>query len=228
MASNDDHFSNRAISAEIAENLKEFFPEFVDLSYDEFLENQEGLYQSLNEFDRNKDTSVPTSDWSQLSGRVGESSRIGNSDSQIVLDEAFARSLLEEEFDELNISQPSRTETENRAGSSRETPVTTATQGDRDPDNMTYEQPLSLGESVGSASSGLSQARISKLPSSKYRSGWFSSKKKESPECAICCMPFRNGDTLITLRCSHQYHSECIKKWLQLKKHCPICEMEVF
>ena len=71
---------------------------------------QEGLYQSLNEYDRNKDTSVPTSDWSQPSSHVGESSWHGNSDSQIALDEAFARSLLQEEFDELNISQPSRTE----------------------------------------------------------------------------------------------------------------------
>ncbi|PSS34330.1 Serine/threonine-protein kinase atr1 [Actinidia chinensis var. chinensis] len=111
MASSDDHFSNRAISAEMAENLKEFYPEVGDLSYDELLEHQECLYQSLKEFDRNKDTSVPTSNWSQLSGHVSESSRHGNSDSQIVLDEAFARSLLEEEFDEFNTYQPSRTET---------------------------------------------------------------------------------------------------------------------
>ncbi|XP_057506409.1 uncharacterized protein LOC130789619 [Actinidia eriantha] len=143
MASSDDHFSNRAISAEMAENLKEFYPDVGDLSYDELLEHQECLYQSLKEFDRNKDTSVPTSNWSRLSGHVSESSRHGNSDSQIVLDEAFARSLQMEEFDELNTSQPSRTETENRAGSSRESPVTPANwpapQDDIDPDTMTYE-----------------------------------------------------------------------------------------
>ncbi|KAF8403832.1 hypothetical protein HHK36_011938 [Tetracentron sinense] len=46
-----------------------------------------------------------------------------------------------------------------------------------DPDNMSYEELLDLGEAVGTQSRGLSQELISSLPISKYRPGFFSRKK---------------------------------------------------
>ncbi|XLU95981.1 hypothetical protein S245_010333, partial [Arachis hypogaea] len=47
-----------------------------------------------------------------------------------------------------------------------------------DPDNMTYEELLELGEAVGTQSCGLTQEQISMLPvSSKYKCGFFSRKK---------------------------------------------------
>ncbi|KAE8653505.1 hypothetical protein Csa_007384 [Cucumis sativus] len=46
-----------------------------------------------------------------------------------------------------------------------------------DPDNMTYEELLELGETVGTQSRGLSQELIALLPISKYKYSFFSRKK---------------------------------------------------
>ncbi|KAL3815071.1 hypothetical protein ACJIZ3_016339 [Penstemon smallii] len=51
-------------------------------------------------------------------------------------------------------------------------------QDDIDPDNMTYEELLDLGEAVGTESRGLSQELINVLPTSKYKSGGIFSRRK--------------------------------------------------
>ncbi|XP_057481459.1 uncharacterized protein LOC130768377 isoform X7 [Actinidia eriantha] len=145
MMRNGEHSLNGTIPAEIAENLKEIFPEFGDLNYEEVLQHQESVYQSLKgNNDSNKErrsSSGQSSDSSQFSGQEREPSRQESFDSQLALDEAVARSLqeLEDNFDDLNISQSSK----NTEFSSRETPSTSINQTPRgddvDPDNMTYE-----------------------------------------------------------------------------------------
>jgi len=228
---NDDH--SFSIPAEIAQNLNEFFPDFGDLSHEEVIQHQESVYQSLKGYGSNKERSSDhgqSSNSSQFSGQ-GESSRRVSFDSQLALDEAMARSLqdMEDGFDGLNISETTRAATENREVSSRETPATSINQTTRedaiDPDDMTYEQLQSLGESVGSENKGLSEGLIYRLPKFKYRTGLFSKKKKE--ECVICYMMVNNGEYLTTLPCAHQYHTKCINRWLQLSKNCPICQKEV-
>ncbi|XP_057481397.1 E3 ubiquitin ligase BIG BROTHER-related-like isoform X1 [Actinidia eriantha] len=236
MMRNGEHSLNGTIPAEIAENLKEIFPEFGDLNYEEVLQHQESVYQSLKgNNDSNKErrsSSGQSSDSSQFSGQEREPSRQESFDSQLALDEAVARSLqeLEDNFDDLNISQSSSNATENTEFSSRETPSTSINQTPRgddvDPDNMTYEQLQLLEESVGSVNKGLSEQLISRLPYFKYKTGILS-KKKEKQECVICCMKFKHGDKLISLPCAHQYHSKCITHWLQLKNNCPVCQNEV-
>ncbi|KAF3447009.1 hypothetical protein FNV43_RR12189 [Rhamnella rubrinervis] len=38
---------------------------------------------------------------------------------------------------------------------------------------------------------------------------------------------YEDGEALVALLpCEHPYHSECISKWLQIKKCCPICSTE--
>ncbi|XP_057481443.1 E3 ubiquitin ligase BIG BROTHER-related-like isoform X5 [Actinidia eriantha] len=193
MMRNGEHSLNGTIPAEIAENLKEIFPEFGDLNYEEVLQHQESVYQSLKgNNDSNKErrsSSGQSSDSSQFSGQEREPSRQESFDSQLALDEAVARSLqeLEDNFDDLNISQSSSNATENTEFSSRETPSTSINQTPRgddvDPDNMTYEQLQLLEESVGSVNKGLSEQLISRLPYFKYKTGILS-KKKEKQETA--------------------------------------------
>ncbi|KAM1589653.1 hypothetical protein ACFX10_028520 [Malus domestica] len=103
-----------------------------------------------------------------------------------------------------------------------------AWQEDIDPDNMTYEELLDLGEAVGTQSRGLSDELISLLPSSKYKCGNFFLRKKSGERCVICQMQYKRGDRQITLPCKHVYHSECISKWLGINKVCPVCNLEVF
>ncbi|KAK1288813.1 E3 ubiquitin ligase BIG BROTHER [Acorus calamus] len=87
-----------------------------------------------------------------------------------------------------------------------------------DPDSMTYEELLDLGEAVGSQSRGLPQERISLLPISKHKSSFFSRKKTRSERCIICQMEYKRGDRQMTLPCKHAYHASCITRWLNLNK----------
>ncbi|KAH0449704.1 hypothetical protein IEQ34_020396 [Dendrobium chrysotoxum] len=96
-----------------------------------------------------------------------------------------------------------------------------------DPDIMTYEELLDLGESVGSQSRGLSQERISSLPVTKYKCSFFSRKKKQSERCVICQMNYKRRDRQMTLPCKHVYHSGCVSRWLSINKACPVCFAEV-
>ncbi|KAI4322085.1 hypothetical protein L6164_021807 [Bauhinia variegata] len=97
-----------------------------------------------------------------------------------------------------------------------------------DPDNMTYEELLELGEAVGTQSRGLSQEQISSLPTSKYKGWFFLRKKSHGERCVICQMEYKRGDKRITLPCKHAYHASCGTKWLSINKACPVCYMEVF
>lgn len=97
-----------------------------------------------------------------------------------------------------------------------------------DPDNMTYEELLDLGEAVGTQSRGLSQDKISLLPVKKYKCSFFSRKKSRRERCVICQMDYKRGDRQMTLPCKHVYHSSCVSRWLSINKACPVCFTEVF
>nr|AFK40026.1 unknown [Lotus japonicus] len=97
-----------------------------------------------------------------------------------------------------------------------------------DPDDMTYEELLELGEAVGTQSRGLTPEQISLLPVSKYKCGFFLRKKSRDERCVICQMEYKRGDKRITLPCKHVYHASCGNRWLSINKACPICYTEVF
>nr|XP_018681066.1 PREDICTED: E3 ubiquitin ligase BIG BROTHER-like isoform X1 [Musa acuminata subsp. malaccensis] len=96
-----------------------------------------------------------------------------------------------------------------------------------DPDNMTYEELLELGETVGTQSRGLTQECIASLPVTKYKCSFFSRKKSQRERCVICQKEYKRGDRQIILPCKHVYHSTCVTRWLGIKKVCPICLAEV-
>ncbi|XP_022640351.1 probable E3 ubiquitin-protein ligase HIP1 isoform X3 [Vigna radiata var. radiata] len=92
-----------------------------------------------------------------------------------------------------------------------------------DIDNMSYEELLALGERIGHVSTGLSEDLISKyLTETIYCS---SEPSQEEEACAICLEEYKNVDDVGTLKaCGHDYHVSCIRKWLSMKKVCPICK----
>ncbi|XP_057807707.1 E3 ubiquitin-protein ligase BIG BROTHER isoform X1 [Salvia miltiorrhiza] len=91
-------------------------------------------------------------------------------------------------------------------------------QDDINPDTMTYEELLDLGEAVGTQSRGLSQELIDLLPTSKHKSGGIFSRKKSEERCVICQMRYKRGDRQINLPCKHAYHTHCGSKWLSINK----------
>ena len=46
------------------------------------------------------------------------------------------------------------------------------------------------------------------------------------PTCAICLQQFSIGDYVSTTSCRHNFHQQCIQRWLQLKRICPLCNAE--
>lgn len=82
-----------------------------------------------------------------------------------------------------------------------------------DPDEMSYER------------RGLSPNEI---PSCLHPyTCHFAENKTGIDRCVICQVEYEEGEALMALPCEHPYHSDCITKWLQIKKVCPICSCEV-
>eukprot|EP00249_Psilotum_nudum_P016060 c25640_g1_i1 orf=530-1294(+) len=139
---------------------------------------------------------------------------------QLQTDEAFARSLQDvEDQEELvrmmsltGLCEPVDARCEERNN----------TEDEVDPDNLSYEDLLALQEAVGSQSKGLSSEEIAELPVSKYKR-----KNRENELCVICHVEYAKGDGLISLPCKHPYHADCIKKWLEISKTCPVCGVQI-
>ncbi|XP_073019894.1 uncharacterized protein [Primulina eburnea] len=95
---------------------------------------------------------------------------------------------------------------------------------DIDPDELSYEELIALGEMLGAESKGISETEISKHLNPLTCQ---SSINLLIDRCVICQVEYEEGDKIVTLHCDHPYHSDCITQWLQIKKICPVCGKEV-
>lgn len=89
-------------------------------------------------------------------------------------------------------------------------------------DSMSYEELLMLEETIGSVNTGLSEDHLSRcLTEIMYCS---SASDEDDASCPICLEEFKDKDSQGVMKCQHVYHTACIKKWLGLKKTCPVCK----
>ncbi|KAK9937946.1 hypothetical protein M0R45_014710 [Rubus argutus] len=103
-----------------------------------------------------------------------------------------------------------------------------------DIEDMSYEELLALGEQIGHVNTGLSEDSISKqLKTRSYLSSGTiinleeaGCPEKEVDFCIICQDFYKNQEKIGTLHCGHEYHADCLKKWLLVKNVCPICKSE--
>ncbi len=50
----------------------------------------------------------------------------------------------------------------------------------------------------------------------------------ETDDCAICLEPLSsNQEETYSLNCQHQYHRDCITRWLHTNPNCPLCRQPV-
>ncbi|KAM7260173.1 hypothetical protein ACFE04_015914 [Oxalis oulophora] len=101
-----------------------------------------------------------------------------------------------------------------------------------DVDELTYEELIAIGEFIGVEKRGLSVNEISScLMACKSKSIKVEGKDNGIDRCVICQVEFeeeQQEEELVALvNCQHPYHSDCISKWLQVKRNCPICSTEV-
>lgn len=48
-----------------------------------------------------------------------------------------------------------------------------------------------------------------------------------SDPCAICLESLDKATTATLLPCGHQFHSQCVDCWLQVKPKCPVCKRSI-
>ena len=50
----------------------------------------------------------------------------------------------------------------------------------------------------------------------------------EGNECAICLCEFRYHEKgVISLKCGHVFHKDCVAKWFEAHHTCPICRTDI-
>jgi hypothetical protein len=49
----------------------------------------------------------------------------------------------------------------------------------------------------------------------------------EDIQCAVCLSDCTEGQNVISLRCNHSFHVNCITSWLQRRNTCPICRLPI-
>lgn len=144
-------------------------------------------------------------------------------------DEAFARALQEAEDREMaarllalaGINDHEVADIEDHGGISQSQDMWEEV----DPDELSYEELIALGEVVGTESRGLSADNIASLPSVNYKMPI--SQDGINDSCVICRLDYVDGDSLTVLHCKHSYHADCLNNWLQINKVCPVCSAEV-
>ncbi|KAI4837687.1 hypothetical protein MKS88_003101 [Plasmodium brasilianum] len=58
---------------------------------------------------------------------------------------------------------------------------------------------------------------------------WFitADRKLKNESCSICLSDFIEKDDIVELRCLHNFHTRCAKKWLSQRRQCPLCQRDV-
>ncbi|KAL5232000.1 hypothetical protein ABZP36_030776 [Zizania latifolia] len=92
-----------------------------------------------------------------------------------------------------------------------------------DIDDMSYEDLLSLGERIGTVSTGLSDDALSKcLKRILYLPSTSTNHEDGDIKCIICQEEYLSAEEVEEMACKHYYHIACIQQWLRQKNWCPI------
>ncbi|XP_036424247.1 uncharacterized protein si:ch211-59o9.10 isoform X2 [Colossoma macropomum] len=88
-----------------------------------------------------------------------------------------------------------------------------------------YEALLAFEELQGTAvaKNTLRKGDIERLPTKVYDPAHNAGKT----ECQICFCDYKEGEKLRMLPCLHDYHVNCIDRWLKENSTCPICRADV-
>ncbi|KAL4161906.1 hypothetical protein PRNP1_002456 [Phytophthora ramorum] len=95
-----------------------------------------------------------------------------------------------------------------------------------DPDNMTYEELLRLGEEVGDVKKERWRRMAVQVLSSLPTHRW-TRDHSEDLSCIICQYNFVPNDRAMTLPCAHVFHEDCVGGWIHENNNCPLCKREI-
>ncbi|XP_027911621.1 probable E3 ubiquitin-protein ligase ZFP1 [Vigna unguiculata] len=103
---------------------------------------------------------------------------------------------------------------------------------DLDIENMSYEEVVEYFEQIGNVGTSLSEEIFTRVVKTKTflapnNLEGVTSNEQETDICVICQDEYKNQEEIGILRCRHEYHVDCIRRWLHEKNVCPICKSEV-
>ncbi|KAG2996535.1 hypothetical protein PC121_g16061 [Phytophthora cactorum] len=94
-----------------------------------------------------------------------------------------------------------------------------------DPDSMSYEELLRLGEEVGDVKKErwrqMAVQVLSSLPTHRWTRG------HGEDTCIVCQYNFVPNDRAMTLPCAHVFHEDCVGGWIRENNSCPLCKGEI-
>ena len=106
--------------------------------------------------------------------------------------------------------------------------VNAMSQGENNVDQMTYEELLERFGVGTEHRRGASPETIRSIPINVLNDGDAVAELHENQKvCNICLEAFKQGDEMRTLQCKHNYHRQCIDRWLAQVASCPICKQEI-
>ncbi|XP_050214016.1 uncharacterized protein LOC126665300 [Mercurialis annua] len=95
-----------------------------------------------------------------------------------------------------------------------------------DGDVLVYDEVIIEEEDIEPTGSGVSTAVLMKLKAESFSAG-----ESGGGDCAICLEEFGGDEKEVVVikmpSCGHSFHENCIFRWLQKKKSCPMCRRQV-
>ncbi|XP_030586421.1 E3 ubiquitin ligase BIG BROTHER-related-like isoform X2 [Archocentrus centrarchus] len=102
----------------------------------------------------------------------------------------------------------------------------TSPEASDDVEGNEYEALLEFEERQGAVvSKKLSRGEIQRFPTKVFQGSTGSSGG--NTQCQICCCDYAEGEKLRMLPCFHDYHVQCIDRWLKDNATCPICRVNL-
>jgi hypothetical protein len=113
--------------------------------------------------------------------------------------------------------------------------VPTSTQSQEIPANYglseaeSYDSLWELAERLGEVrTNAMLQEDINQLPVHLYSElGLQQTNVHFQNKCVICLYQFDKDEPVRGLPCAHQYHVDCIDRWLRIKGNCPLCRCDI-
>ncbi|OWY96739.1 hypothetical protein PHMEG_00032918 [Phytophthora megakarya] len=94
-----------------------------------------------------------------------------------------------------------------------------------DPDNMTYEELLRLGDENGDVKKEQWRQMAAQVISSLPTHRW--TRAHDEDMCIVCQYNFVPNDRAMTLPCAHVFHEDCVGGWIRENNSCPTCKREI-
>lgn len=76
-----------------------------------------------------------------------------------------------------------------------------------------------MGDKNGKVSKGLTKAEMKSIETKSWYRG-----KTKTDSCTICMDNFTSGQKYKKLKCTHEFHQECVDTWFENENKCPICQ----